>query len=83
MTTEEFDPAEHTVSEIVEHVDANPDDRDRVLEAEQDGKARKGVLGLGESGGPMDYLGRLVASDTDQLGRSIDDGRDYLGRAVG
>lgn len=41
-----FDPGEHTEAEIKAHLEANPDDRDRVLAAEADGKARKGVLAL-------------------------------------
>jgi len=43
--SEEFDPSEHTAAEVQEYLDENPDDRDRVLAAEKDGKARKGILG--------------------------------------
>jgi hypothetical protein len=68
-----FDPSEHTVAEVVEHLDANPDDAARVLEVEQSGKARKGVL--------EHSTGDTVTSD--HLGRAVEDGRDYLGRAVG
>lgn len=41
----EFDPADHTVAEVQEHL-ASADDaeRERVLAAEKDGKARKGLL---------------------------------------
>lgn len=41
-----FDPAEHTEAEIKEHLEANPDDHDRVLAAEAEGRQRKGVLAL-------------------------------------
>lgn len=68
MSKPEFNPAEHTVSEVVEHIDTNPDDRDRVIEAEQAGKARKGVIG--------------ESMTTDNLGRAVIDGKDYLGRSV-
>lgn len=39
-----FDPAEHKVDEVLAHVDANPDDLDRVIDAELGGKARKTLL---------------------------------------
>lgn len=83
MTTAEFDPAEHTVPEVVEHIEAHPDDAARVIEAEHEGRARKGVLEHGGSDGPRDYLGRSVTSGADQLGREIEGGVDYLGRAIG
>lgn len=83
MTTDEFDPTEHTVPEVVEHIEAHPDDISRVLEAEQAGKARKGVLEHEGPGATTDYLGRTVTSDQDQLGRAIESDVDYLGRAVG
>jgi hypothetical protein len=79
----EFDPGEYTVAEVIEHLDANPNDAARILEAEQSGKARKGVLEYGNASGPTDYLGRTVTSSTDQLGRDVEDGADYLGRAIG
>ena len=39
-----FDPADHKVDEVLAHVDANPDDLGRVLDAELGGKARKTLL---------------------------------------
>lgn len=35
-----FDPADHTVAEVEEHVAANPDQRAAVLKAERKGKNR-------------------------------------------
>jgi hypothetical protein len=43
-----FDPAEHTVPEVLDHLEQHPDDADRVLGLERDGKARAGVLGHDE-----------------------------------
>jgi hypothetical protein len=40
-----FDPTEHTVAEVTEHVATNPDDADRVLEAERAGKNRVTLTG--------------------------------------
>ncbi len=40
-----FDPAAHTVAEVEEHVATNPDDADRVLEAERAGKNRVTLTG--------------------------------------
>lgn len=76
MTTTQFDPGEHTIAEVADHLEANPDDRDRILAAETAGKARKGVLESGDepapaSTGPVDYLGRAIV-----------DGKDYLGRTA-
>ncbi len=39
-----FDPSEHTVPEVLAHVDAEPDDLGRVLDVELGGKARKTLL---------------------------------------
>lgn len=39
-----FDPAEHTVDEVRDHLAAHPADRDRVRDAERQGKNRAGVL---------------------------------------
>lgn len=40
-----FDPAEHTVAEVNAHLEkADADERARVLAAERDGQARKGIL---------------------------------------
>lgn len=68
--TNDFDPAEHTVAEVTEHLTANPDDATRVIEAEQAGKARKGVI---------EHSG---VTPTDRLGRTVENGVDYLGRTV-
>lgn len=40
-----FDPQQHTVAEVNDHIERNPDDRDRVLDAERAGQGRKGILG--------------------------------------
>jgi hypothetical protein len=41
-----YDPAGHTVAEVLEHLEyASPEERDRVIAAEQDGKARAGIVG--------------------------------------
>jgi nicotinate-nucleotide pyrophosphorylase len=72
ITTTNFDPTEHTVTEVVEHIDnADPDEAARVIEAEQAGKARKGVI---------EHSGTVI---TDRLGRAIEGGVDYLGRSIG
>jgi hypothetical protein len=39
-----FDPGEHKVDEVLAHVDADPDDLGRTLDAELGGKARKTLL---------------------------------------
>ncbi|WP_344341445.1 hypothetical protein, partial [Kitasatospora putterlickiae] len=47
-----FDPAEHTVPEVLDHLaDADEDETARVLAAELDGLARKGVLGAAAPAG--------------------------------
>lgn len=54
------DPADFTVDEVTDHLDrASDDERARVLTAEGEGKARKGVLGddaapSGTDSGPAD-----------------------------
>ncbi len=40
-----FDPGAHTVAEVEQYLDDNPEERDRVLEAEASGKARRSLLG--------------------------------------
>lgn len=87
LEAEVFDPAEHTVDDVLEHLaGADADERGRVLELESQGKARKGVLEakLGD-----DELGPLGATTTlreDYLGRNLVDptgvAKDYLGRAT-
>lgn len=42
----DFDPADHTVDEVKTYLDgADDDERDRVLVAEKDGKARTSLIG--------------------------------------
>jgi hypothetical protein len=40
----EYDPSEHTVAEVKEHLEEYPEDTERVLALEADGRARKGIL---------------------------------------
>jgi len=40
-----FDPGEHTVAEVEEYLEANPDQRDAVLKAERKGKGRATLTG--------------------------------------
>ncbi|WML63674.1 hypothetical protein [Rhodococcus sp. AH-ZY2] len=41
-----YDPANNTVDDVNAYlVDASPEERERVLQAEREGKARKGILG--------------------------------------
>ena len=43
-----FDPSEHSVEDVLVHLDqADDDERRRVLVAERDGKARKSILSRG------------------------------------
>lgn len=39
-----FDPSEHNVADVLEHVEANPDQAADVLAAEQAGKARSTII---------------------------------------
>lgn len=41
---DEFDPAEHNIKIVLAYVEANPDDADRVLAAEMDGKGRRTII---------------------------------------
>ena len=41
----EFDPFEHSVAEVKDYIAENPDDEERVLLKEIDGKGRKGLVG--------------------------------------
>ena len=43
---EPYDPGEHTVAEVKEYLADHPDETDVVLEAEEAGKARSGILEL-------------------------------------
>jgi len=40
----DFDPAEHTVPEVIEHVADHPDEAAAVAEAEEHGEQRKGII---------------------------------------
>ena len=40
----EFDPAEHSAAEVIARAEANPDEAAALLDAEMEGKARKGVV---------------------------------------
>lgn len=88
-----FDPGAHTVAEVLDYVEANPDERDAVLAAEAEGKARKGILeplsvdddNDDEGGG----LGPLEATTTlreDFMGRDLvapgTNALDFMGRAT-
>jgi hypothetical protein len=48
--SDKFDPSEHTVEEVLEHIKANPDDERRVLRAERRGQGRVGIVGHPEEG---------------------------------
>lgn len=69
--TEQFDPNDHTVAEVQEHLaSASPDEFARVQEAEAAGKARKGILEFTQAGvapealepSPDGYTRRVVSS---------------------
>lgn len=45
-TKDEFDPKDHTVDEVKEHLEKNPEDKDRVLKAEKAGKNRSSITEL-------------------------------------
>ena len=40
----EFDPSDHTVAEVQEYLEANPDEGKRVRKAEKAGKNRAGIV---------------------------------------
>jgi hypothetical protein len=44
-STKSFEPGDHTVAEVEEYLEANPDQRDAVLKAERKGKARATLIG--------------------------------------
>lgn len=51
----QYDPAEHTVDEVQEHLatlDPEGDEHARILQAERDGKARVGIVGSTEPEDP-------------------------------
>jgi hypothetical protein len=39
-----FDPGEHTVQDVLSHVERHPDDRDAIVKAERRGKGRTTLL---------------------------------------
>jgi hypothetical protein len=41
----EFDPGDHTVAEVQDYIADHPEDEERVLEAERNGKNRAGLVG--------------------------------------
>jgi hypothetical protein len=41
----EFDPGNHTVAEVQDYLDAHPEEEERVLAAEANGKNRAGIVG--------------------------------------
>jgi hypothetical protein len=41
---DEFDPGEHTVVEVLAYLAEHPEERERVLQAEAEGRGRKGIL---------------------------------------
>jgi hypothetical protein len=43
-----YDPADHSVKEVLAYIEEHPDDADRVLEAEAAGKNRTSITGTGE-----------------------------------
>lgn len=45
VEADRFDPAEHTVAEVVAYLGEHPDASRSILAAERRGKARKGILG--------------------------------------
>lgn len=91
-----FDPAEHNVGEVLDYLaDAEPDEVQRVLDAERDGKARKGVLDFtadeddgddDQGDGDLGPLGATTALREDYMGRNLVDptgtAKDYMGRAT-
>lgn len=42
---EQFNPGDHTVAEVLAYIEANPDQGDAVVTAEQAGKNRAGITG--------------------------------------
>lgn len=48
QTDDVYDPTEHTVEEVLDHIQKNPDQTESILKLEEAGKARKGVLGSDE-----------------------------------
>lgn len=93
-----YDPAEHNVADVVAYLEGVDDDeRDRVLDLERDGKARKGILEADapdEAAGPLtatttkrqDYMGRDLLNEgttaTDYMGIATTSSADYSGRAL-
>jgi hypothetical protein len=44
----DFDPADHTVDEVKAYIEEHPEQTDAILELEEEGKARVGLLSLAE-----------------------------------
>lgn len=91
MSDTDFDPGDHTVAEVLEHLEENPADVEAVLESERAGKARKGILeaAVADEEEPRGDLGPVGATTTlreDYAGRDlVNPGTtavDYMGRAT-
>lgn len=44
VDSDTFDPGDHKVDDVLAFVEANPDQRDRIFDAEQAGKGRTSLL---------------------------------------
>jgi hypothetical protein len=44
----DYDPADHTVDEVKEYLEDHPEQKDAILELEEEGKGRVGLLSLAE-----------------------------------
>lgn len=75
MTEEQYDPSNYDVAEVNKYLaEANDDEKARVLQAERDGKARKGILGddipeeepqgLASTGNPNDLAAPITTPDS-------------------
>lgn len=45
VEADQFDPAEHTVPEVLTYIEAHPEQGDAVVAAERAGQNRKGITG--------------------------------------
>lgn len=50
-STLDYDPADHTVDEVKEYLKAHPEQTDAILELEEEGKARTGLLSIADNAG--------------------------------
>lgn len=48
VPVDEFEPGKHSVAEVLEYLDAHPDETDAVIAAERDGKNRPTIVRLSE-----------------------------------